>query len=175
MTVRIRPVSSANGQIERRSAGTPLRVILRSLGSLVMNAHSSLSNRADARSFVIVQGVRGLGPAMRPPLAARPEGRSADLPQECSGIIVRSFAVGDSNTLTGNRVSVKWLRPSPPRFRCGLLCCQMPCRDGPRHAPRGCSGRALVRVQEIELLDPGFRSDFRTYTKTRLEGRVSGR
>ena len=65
------------------------------------HAHS-LSNRADARSFAIIQAVRGHGPAMRPPLAARPEGRSADLPQECDGIIARKFASGDSNTEASN-------------------------------------------------------------------------
>lgn len=36
-------------------------------------------------------------------LAARPDGRSADLPQECAGIIARKFESGDSNTETSNR------------------------------------------------------------------------
>ena len=63
----------------------------------------SMFDRAGARSFVIVQDVRGLRPAMWPPLAARPEGRYADLPQECSSIIAQNFPIGNSNTETGNR------------------------------------------------------------------------
>ena len=83
-----------------------LRILLR---GLIMNAHS-LSNRADARSFVVVQDVRGPGPAMRPPLAARPEGRSADPPQECASIIAPKFAFGDSNTEPADRPPVTRIR-----------------------------------------------------------------
>jgi hypothetical protein len=74
-------------------ATAPLRVRPR---SLFMDTHS-LYGRAGPRSFVIVQDVREPRPAIRPPLAARPEGRSGDPPQECDRTIAQILEAGDSN------------------------------------------------------------------------------